>query len=258
MQTNLDRLMRREWRLWFSAIVTTLLASAVLLFSAFPGLFAGGGRFYEVDALQARTAAFELLLLFNAWMLYRERSFRSAGKEIRTSESSADTEGARDQDPLRIDRMTGLCTRASFEYLLGKEVARLRRHKLSLSLVALQLDDFAELSLRLGPAASDAMVKEFANRLRRASRGNDFAVRVESDAFLLALPECCLNDAKRVIDRLGDLEMEIAGKNVTLSSSVGWIDYKPGEVPSELIRRAEDVLHLYSKASRTEAPSSRG
>lgn len=257
MHTSLDRLARREWRLWFWAIVTTLLAGTILLFSAFPGLFAGSGRFYEVTPLQARTAAFELLLLFNAWMLYRQRSFRSAGRELRTSPSSTDTEETASQDPLRIDRMTGLCTRASFEYMLGKEVARSRRHKSSLSIVAIQLDDFAQLSRRLDPAASEAVIKEFANRLRRASRGADFAVRLESDAFLLALPECGLNDAKRVIDRLGELEMEIAGKDVTLTSSVGWIDYKPGEVPSELIRRAENVLHLYSKASRDEAPTSR-
>lgn len=258
MQSSLGHLARREWRLWLSAIVTTLLAGALLLISAFPGQFTHSSHFYAVTPVQARTAALELLLLFNAWMLFRQRTFRSAAKKLRTSQSSADAEGGALQDSLRIDRATGLCTRASFEYLLGKEVARSRRRKLSLSIVALQLDDFVQISQRLGPAASEAAVKEFADRLRRASRGADFAVRLEPDAFLLALPECCVNDAKRVIDRLGDLEMEISGKNVTLSSSAGWIDYKPGEVPSELIRRAEDVLHLYSKASRAEAPAPRG
>lgn len=253
MQTSLDYLARREWRLWFCAIVTTLLAGAVLLLSAFHSLFAHAGHFYEITAPQARLAAFELLLLSNAWTLYRQWWFRREGRELRAAQASPgapfDSPAAAPQDSFRIDPATGLCTRASFEHLLGKEVARSRRHKSSLSLVAIQLDDFAQFSQRYGSSAADQVVKEFSIRLRRASRGADFAVRLQQDGFLLALPECSLINAKRVLDRLGDLDMEISGKDVTLTHSLGWIDYKPGEVPSDLIRRAEQVLHLYGKAT---------
>lgn len=254
MQTSLQRLARREWWLWFSAIVVTLLAGVVLLLSAFHSLFAPAGHFYEITAAQARWGAFELLLLFNAWMIYRQRSFRRATRELHSRESTSDAPAnAADaglQDSFRIDPATGLCTRASFEHLLGKEVARTRRQKSSLSLVAIHLDDFAQFAQRFGAAAGDAVIKEFANRLRKASRGADFAVRFQTDSFLLALPECSLNDAKRVLDRLGDLEMDVSGEEVTLAHSIGWIDYKPGEVPSDLIRRAENVLQLYKGASK--------
>jgi predicted signal transduction protein with EAL and GGDEF domain len=171
MRTSLDRVARCEWRLWFSAIVTTLLAGAVLVLSVFHRLFTSTAHFYDVSALQSRDAAFELLLLFNAWMLYRLWSFRRAGRELRTMQFSGDAQATVPQDSFRIDPATGLCTRVSFEFLLGKEVARSRCRKSSLSLVAIQLDDFAQLSQRLGPAASDAVAKEFASRLRRASRG---------------------------------------------------------------------------------------
>jgi diguanylate cyclase (GGDEF)-like protein len=257
MQTGPDHLARSEWRLWFSASITTLLAGVVLLLSAFRSLFAHTDRFYEITAPQARLAAFEFLLLFNIWMVYRQWSFRRAGRELRAhqhpNEASAgapsDAAGSALQDSFRLDPATGLCTRASFEHLLGKEVARSRRRKSSLSLVAIQLDDFAQFAQRFGASAADTVVKEFASRLLRASRGADFAVRLEFDAFLLALPDCGLTDAKRVLDRLGDLDMEVSGKDVTLTHSLGWIDYKPGEVPSDLIRRAEQVLHLYGKAA---------
>jgi diguanylate cyclase (GGDEF)-like protein len=261
MQTSLDRLARREWRLWFSAIVTTLLAGAVLLLSAFHSLFAHTSHFYEITAAQAQMAALELLLLFNGWMVYRQWSFRRAGRELRSPQNSGDvlanSSEAGPQDSFRLDPATGLCTRASFEYLLGKEVARARRRKSPLSIGAIQLDDFALYSQRFGASAADTVIKEFANRLRKASRGVDFAMRVESDGFLLALPECSVNDAKRVLDRLGELEMEVSGEDVTLTHSVGWIDYKAGEVPFELIRRATEVLHLYGKASREPATQER-
>ncbi len=262
MPTSLEHLARREWRLWFSAIVTTLLAGVALLLSAFHGLFLASGHFYEITAAQARIAAFELLLLFNGWMVYRQWSFRRAGRELRSPQSSgvmnANSVGADIQDSFRIDPATGLYTRASFEYFLGKEIARSRRRNLPLSLLAIQLDDFSQFSQRYGASATDTVVKEFANRLRRVSRGADFAVRLDPGAFLLALAECSLNDAKRVLDRFGDLEMQICGEEITLTHSVGWIDYKPGDVPADLIRRSEQLLHLYGNASRDGAAKARG
>ncbi|MDE3170457.1 MAG: GGDEF domain-containing protein [Acidobacteriota bacterium] len=269
MPTSLDRPAgiptsksdRREWWLWFSAMVTTLLAGAVLILSAFHSLFTHATHIYSVSPAQARLAAFELLLLFDAWMVYRQWWFRREERELRAMQSSGDAlmnpAGAAPQDSFRLDSATGLCTRASFEYLLGKEVARTRRRKTPLSIGAIQLDDFAQFPRRYGAAAADAVIKEFSNRLRKASRGADFAMRVESDSFLIALPECSLNDAKHVLDRLGELDMEISGKDVSLTISVGWIDYKPGEVPSDLIRRANEVLHLYGKASLDGASQSR-
>jgi len=50
--------------------------------------------------------------------------------------------------------------------------------------------------------------------------------------------------------RLGTLEMKCSGQDITLTYSVGWIDYKLGEVPSDLFKRAGDVLQLYKKASK--------
>lgn len=259
MQTGLQQLARREWWLWFWSILVTALAGVVLLLSVFASLFASRGHFYELTAAQARWSAFDLLLLFNAWMIYRLWIFRRARREISQPENSTEAGvsagGASPQDAFRLDPATNLCTRASFEYLLGKEVARSRRRNASLSLVAISLDDFATFRNRFGADAADALAKEFAIRLRRASRGVDFAVRLAADSFLLALPECSLNDAKRVLDRLGELEMEISGEDVTLTHSVGWIDYKPGEVPSDLIRRAEQVLQIYGKASKADAAS---
>jgi hypothetical protein len=44
--------------------------------------------------------------------------------------------------------------------------------------------------------------------------------------------------------------MKCSGQDIEVTFSVGWIDYKPGEVPSDLYKRAGDVLLLYKKASQ--------
>jgi diguanylate cyclase (GGDEF)-like protein len=257
MQTSLQRLARREWRLWFSAIVVTMLASTVLVLTVFRSLYTRTDRFYEITAPQARWSAFALLLLFNGWMIYRQWLFRRQKRELGGQEASGEGQTSAVesglQDSFRIDSATSLCTRGTFEHLLGKEVARARRRKFPLSLVAIHIEDFVEFSQQYGANAANVVVKEFSDRLRKASRGVDFAMRLEVDAFLLTLSECSPNDGKRVLDRIGDLEVEVSGKDVTLAYSVGWIDYKPGEVPSDLIRRAEQVLLLYKKASNANS-----
>jgi diguanylate cyclase (GGDEF)-like protein len=144
-----------------------------------------------------------------------------------------------------MDRVTGLYTRTSVEHWLRKEIARARRHNIPLTLVAFHLDNLARLTQRYGSTTGDLILKEFANRLRKASRGSDFGARLASDDFLLVLPESSLSSARIVSDRLGSLAVKCSGQNTALTYWVGWIDYRPGEVPSDLIRRAEDVLQLY-------------
>jgi diguanylate cyclase (GGDEF)-like protein len=257
MESDLQRLGRREWWLWLSALVVTTLSGMVFLLSSFPSLFLHSDHFFEIRSDQARWAILSLLLLFNNWLVYRQWSFRRLRRQHTelTKDPQASLEGA--DGPSRMDPVTGLYTRASVERWLGKEVARARRHNVPLSLVALRLDDFAQLTQRYGRAAGDLILKEFANRLRKASRGTDFGVRLGSDDFLLVLPECSLRDAKIVSDRLGSLEMMCSGQDITLTYSAGWIDYKPGEVPSDLLKRADDVLQVYKNASKDSVSTTR-
>lgn len=254
METGFRRLARREWWLWFFSITVTTLAAAAVVLSLFPRLFAHTDRFYELTAAQARCASFGFLLLFNVWMIYRHWAFRRLRRALRDDEDSgtqSKANAAESHDSFRIDPATGFCTRASFERMLGKQIAGSRRSKSPLSLVAIHIDDFVQFGQRFGTAAAEGVVEEFANRMKKASRGVDFAVRLESDGFLLVLPECSLNDTKHVLDRLGDLEMDVSGEDVLLTHSVVGINYKPGDVPSDLIGRAEQVLQLYKRASKT-------
>jgi len=250
MESRLQRLERHEWWLWLSALVVTILSGIVFLLSSFPSLFPRSDRFSEIGSDQAKWAILGLLLLFNTWLVYRQWSFRRLRAQLTglTGDAQSNLEGV--YDPSGMDPVTGLFTRASVEQLLGKEVARARRRNSPLSLVALHLDDFAQLNQRYGSTVGDLILKEFADRLRKASRGSDFGVRLGSDDFLLILPECSLSDAKITSDRLGSLEMKCSGHDIALTYSVGWIDYKSGEVPSNLFKRAGDVLQLYKNASK--------
>jgi diguanylate cyclase (GGDEF)-like protein len=250
MDSGLRWVGRREWWLWFYALVVTALSGITFLLTAFHSLFLHTEHFYEIRSDQARWGILSLLLLFNAWMVYRLWSFRRMRRLLTEKTEGSQSNSEDVYDPSRMDPVTGLYTRASAEQRLGKEVVRARRNNIPLSLVALHLDDFAQITQRFGGDAANQVLAEFANRLRKASRGSDFCIRLGSDDFVAILTECSLTDAKIFSDRLGSLKMKCAGHEIVLTFSAGWIDYKPGEVPSDLFKRAADVLKLYKDASR--------
>jgi GGDEF domain-containing protein len=233
MESGVQKIGRREWWLWFSALAVTTLSGIAFLLSSFHSLFLHSDHFFEIRSDQARWGTLSLLLLFDAWLVYRQWSFRHLRRELTKLAGDSQTSLGDVYDPSRMDSVTGLYTRASIEHALGKEVARARRHNVPLSLVAIHLDD----------------------HLRKASRGSDFVARLGSDEFLLVLPECSLGGAKIAVDRLGTLNIKCSGQDIALTYSAGWIDYKRGEVPADLLKRAQELLQLYKKASNDARPS---
>jgi diguanylate cyclase (GGDEF)-like protein len=227
--------------------VTTLSTTAFAL-TAFPAFFRHQVHFYEIRTDQARWGVLCLLLVFNGWLVYRQWFFRRARRRL----AGAGEEAPQDQvsDTSSTDPATGLFTRAFAEQQLGKEIARAKRQSSALSLATIHLEEFDQLNQRYGLSATDAALKELARRLRKACRGSDFAVRLKEDDFVLVLPECGLGEVKLVLNRLGPLEMNCAGRKLTLAYTTGWVDYQPGDLPGDLLKRASQLLHLYDDAAK--------
>ena len=249
-ESGLRQLARREWWLWFSALFVATLSALGFVLSSVPSLFRHTEHFYEIRSDQARWGILCLLLVFNVWMLYRQWSFRRQRNQLSGQNAGADAPSGQFSAPSGIDPITGLHTRAFIEPQLGKEIARARRQNTALSLATIHLDDFTEMNKRYGLSAMDAGLKELARRLKKACRGTDFAVRMSSDDFLLVLPECNVGEVQVVLNRIGVLELVCSGRRVNLTYTTGWVDYQPGDLPADLLKRAAQLLHLYENAAK--------
>ena len=249
-ESGLRQIARREWWLWFSASFVATLSALAFVLSSFPSLFRHREHFYEIRSDQARWGILCLLLLFNGWMLYRQWSFRRQRKQLIAPNAGADSLAGVLSDSSSTDSVTGLHTRSFIEQQLGKEIARARRQNTALSLATIHLDEFAELNNRYGLSAMDAALKELARRMKKACRGSDFAARLADEDFLLVLPECNLGEVQSVLNRLGPLEMNCSGRKVALTYTTGFVDYQPGDLPADLLKRAANLLHLYENAAK--------
>ena len=251
--SELRQVARREWWLWFSAFFVATLSATAFVLSSFSSLFRHHEHFYEIRSDQARWGILSLLLLFNGWMVYRQWFFRRERRHLSGYNAGSADAAVLDQistSSSSVDSVTGLHTRAFIEQQLGKEIGRARRQNTALSLATVHLDEFAELGKRYGQSALDEAVKELARRLKRACRGSDFAARLASDDFLLVLPECNLGEVKTVLNRLGAIEVVCSGHRVNLAYTTGFVDYQPGDLPGDLLKRAAQLLHLYENAAK--------
>jgi diguanylate cyclase (GGDEF)-like protein len=250
IETELRQVAGSEWWLWLWACVVTLVGVSALVLSFFPSLFRHSNQFYEISPYQAQWGTAALVLLFNSWLVYRQWSFRRRRKQLDAQNPLPDKATGEFADGSGFDPVTGLYTRVSIEQQLGKEIGRTRREKTSLSIATIHIDEFPQLTQVYGKSAVDALLKDFARRLKRAIRGSDFAVRLAGADFLLILAECTLGEVKHILNRIGPLEIVSAGEKIPVPYATGWVDYQGGELPSDLLKRATQILHLYENASK--------
>ncbi len=244
-----QKISRREWWLWLSTLLVTTLSAVAFVLSSIHSFFRHADYFYEIRSDQAQWGTLCLVLVFNAWLVYRQWSFRRLRRRAAGLSLDSQALPSPSAEAAGFDPITGLYTRSSFEQHLGKEVARARRQNTLLSLATVHIDEFPHLCSRYGKAAVDDALKELARRLKKASRGSDIAARLSDDDFLLLLPECGLNEVKQVLNRLGAVEVRSSGEKIPLNFTTGWVDYQPGDLPADLLKRAAELLHLYDTAA---------
>ncbi|MDG6100518.1 diguanylate cyclase [Dactylosporangium aurantiacum] len=101
------------------------------------------------------------------------------------------------------DPLTGLSNYRYLRESLRREVERASRFGRSLAALALDLDRFKEVNDTYGHAAGDAVLAEFARRLRAEIREVDFAFRQGGEEFVVLLPETDATGAAVLAERLG-------------------------------------------------------
>jgi len=248
---------REEARLWIWMATATTLALTAFGLSAIPFPAAAPFAAMHMRYDEVAPALLLLLLLFNTQMLRRRWAIRRGRKNLTAAKQAS---AALDAIPeaAGIDDVTGLGNRKAAEVQLGREMAFARRCGEPLSLLMIGLDDFAGVRGRIGKEMSEQLLRDFAQQLRRATRGSDFLVRFADDEFLAILPRCAMGDVPRIVHRLGPLTVEFHGGELTVEYSTGWLDPQPGETPDGPLKRAHEMLKLYKNvesAKDTVAPA---
>jgi diguanylate cyclase (GGDEF)-like protein/PAS domain S-box-containing protein len=151
------------------------------------------------------------------------------------------------EETARIDALTALPNRRHWDEELGRELARARRHGNALCVALLDLDHFKAFNDSHGHREGDRLLRNCAAAWRMALRGSDFLARYGGEEFAALLPDCDLEGAMEVIERLRLNTPEVQ----TVSAGVAqWNGY---EVAAALIDRADLALYEAKRGGRDRA-----
>jgi hypothetical protein len=75
------------------------------------------------------------------------------------------------------------------------------------------------------------------------------------DEFMLILPESSIDDVFRPIERMRGCEVPYEDNIIEVKFSVGWAQHRRGELPAELLRRADEALWPRSMPAPLPSPA---
>jgi two-component system, cell cycle response regulator len=148
------------------------------------------------------------------------------------------------------DALTGLANRRVFEEVLAREVARSRRTCEPLSLVVFDVDNFKRVNDTLGHQAGDDVLRQVGHAMAAAARDVDLVARYGGEEFTVILPNCSLDDAVRVAERMrSGLSGSLRPAGITLSAGVAAIPTNAGDEEA-LIGAADEAMYTSKRAGR--------
>ena len=245
-QENLRKLDTRQWWLWTSTVLVLILLTVAVASFAFPALMSSGDSNYSFYLNQSVRALIGVVLVFSVYLVYQQTLIMRMRRQIADQISSIAKVETLTNEVYKLaalDPLTGLYNRRSGEQRLGEEINRATRHGRPLTLLLLDLDGLKKINDEFGHGAGDLALRTSAERLQRAIRGSDQAVRLGGDEFMVILPECKSEEVRHVLGRLEGMEVEHEGHKIPCRFSRGWTDYKPGETAHDLINRADAALY---------------
>jgi hypothetical protein len=202
---NPQKISRREWWLWFSALLVTGLSAIAFLLSSIRSFFRHADHFYEIRSDQARWATLCLLLVFSVWFVYRQWSLPSPAKPILGAVSRLSSFPATVYGDVSLDPVTGLYTRFGLEQHLGKK-SLARRQNTALSLATVHVDEFATRralwSERRGQRAEGTCPPS-----QEGEPGLRHCRAPERRRLSTTAPGGGVNEVKQVLNRLGPIEV---------------------------------------------------
>jgi len=108
----------------------------------------------------------------------------------------------------------------------------------------IDIDHFKQFNDLNGHAAGDRLLRSCALAWKSHLRPSDTLARYGGEEFAVLLPDCSLDDATSVLERLRKATPRGA------TASVGVAERTPGEAPADVLARADAALYLAKDTGR--------
>jgi two-component system, cell cycle response regulator len=154
------------------------------------------------------------------------------------------------------DELTGLYNRRYFDRHLSLMLDKAREQDRDMALMLIDMDFFKSVNDNHGHDIGDAVLREFAERLRRNIRGVDLGCRFGGEEFVVLMPDTDYRQAQGVAERV---RMAVAERGfetresrplmVTCSVGVALNEHSL-DTPETILKRADVALYRAKREGR--------
>ena len=235
---NVRSIERREWQLWFLALVLILILSTITIGTYFFLLDEAYQNFNLVRTMANRALGGLCVLIF-LFCAYIVNTRRILGKMRDTLEYQA----------IR-DNLTDLYNRRYFKDRLDQEVVRASQNKYLMALLICDIDHFKFINDSWGHQVGDEMLKGVAQVIKEATRGMDLVARWGGDEIVVALSNTTREGVSIATERIRKGVRRVGEKAlIDLDLSIGVALFpEHGTHSDDLLRLADRALHISKKS----------
>ncbi|MFW6344293.1 MAG: GGDEF domain-containing protein, partial [Sediminispirochaetaceae bacterium] len=154
------------------------------------------------------------------------------------------------------DYKTRLYNHSFFTKRLAEELAKVKRHGKSISILLLDIDHFKNFNDKYGHLAGDKVLFQLARQLEDSTREEDVIARFGGEEFTILLPESNLTASHNVAERIRrDIEeMEIPYLKdllkITVSIGVNTVNSSRLDTPAKLLEQTDEALYTSKEKGR--------
>jgi diguanylate cyclase len=153
----------------------------------------------------------------------------------------------REKHGARLDPLTRLSNRKSFDERFAQELQRRSHHDVQVNMLLWDVDNFKTINDTYGHRAGDRVLQSVAACFLSALRAEDFVARIGGEEFVILLSGMPFAKARQIADELRrgveTLRFHFRGTPVKVTVSCGLTELKEGDTAEAAFDRADAALY---------------
>jgi diguanylate cyclase (GGDEF)-like protein len=150
------------------------------------------------------------------------------------------------EEQAKLDPLTSIYNQRAIQDVLQRELAAAKRRNSILSLVYFDVDNFKDINDTQGHVKGDEVLKHIGQILQNSIREVDVACRYGGDEFCVILPECNIENAKDVCEKIIN-KFTQKYPDFSLSMGVSGVEHGKYVEKETIIKNADEKMYLAKK-----------
>jgi diguanylate cyclase len=177
----------------------------------------------------------------------RAESLRARIADLERETQDLNSKLDREKHGARLDPLTRLANRKSFDERFAQEIHRRSQNDLPVAILLWDLDNFKIINDTYGHRAGDRVLQSVATCFMSGLRAEDFVARIGGEEFVILLTGLAFARALSIADELRRgveaLKFHFRGTPVRVTVSCGLTDLRLGDASGAAFDRADGALY---------------